>query len=40
MSDLKDRFKRFIKDRNIPINEKSINKMFNSYDRENIEFVR
>ena len=40
MESLKDRFKQFIKDRNIPINEKSINKMFNYYDRENIEMVR
>ena len=40
MESLKDRFKQFIKDRNIPITEKSINKMFNNYDRENIELVR
>ena len=40
MESLKDRFKQFIKDRNISIDEKSINKMFNSYDRENIEVVR
>lgn len=40
MESLKDRFKQFIKDKHIPINEQSINKMFNSYDREDIEMVR
>ena len=40
MESLKDRFKQFIKDKNIHITEKSINKMFNNYDRENIELVR
>ena len=40
MESLKDRFKQFIKDRNIHIDEKSIDKMFNDYDRENIKMVR
>ena len=40
MESLKDRFKQFIKDRNISINEKSIDKMFNNYDRENSKMVR
>ena len=40
MESLKERFKKFVKSRNIPIDEKSINKMFNYYDRENIELVR
>lgn len=40
MESLKDRFKQFIKDRNISIDEKSIDKMFNNYDRENIKMVR
>lgn len=39
MESLKDRFKQFIKDRNISIDEKSIDKMFNNYDRENIKMV-
>lgn len=40
MESLKDRFKQFIKDRNISIDEKSIDKVFNNYDRENIKMVR
>lgn len=40
MESLKNRFKQFIKDRNISIDEKSIDKMFNNYDRENIKMVR
>lgn len=35
-NNLKDKFKEFIKRKHIPISEESINKMFDSYDRENI----
>ena len=39
-NNIRDRLKEFIKRKHIPISEESINKMFNSYDRKNIEFVR
>ena len=33
INNLKERFKEFIKDKNINISEESINKMFNDYDK-------
>ena len=33
INNLKERFKEFIKDKNINISDESINKMFNDYDK-------